>query len=168
MYKRQVGTPRGFSQNQTEQVTLTARNVAGTVPHTFTIYVRVGSDTFTELQTGSPISIPHNNLTGLAATSSRLYYSTSDVHGKVFVTNLTGVAQSSEEITLGSANGGAANVVQGIAEYGGNLYVLGGTSSQYVFKYRLSDGSLTGTQNIGGPSRAVAICLLYTSPSPRD
>ena len=121
------------------------------------IYIRVGSDTFTELMTGSPFNVPHNNLRALAATSTRIYYATDDSHGTVYVTNLSGVAQSSENITLGSANGGSSSPIEGLAIHQGNLYVLGGTATSYVFKYRLSDRSLVGTQSIGGPSRAVAI-----------
>lgn len=151
------GTPTGFTANQQESVTLTVRNVVGSVSHTFALYIRVGSDTFTELTTGSPITVAHNNLRALAATETRIYYASSDEVGKVYATDHDGVAQSSETLTLTSANGGSTSIVEGLAVYGGNLYVLGGTSQQYVYKYRISDRSLVGTQNVSGPARGIAI-----------
>ena len=152
-----VGTPSGFTANQTERVTVTATNVVSSVSTSFNLYIRVGSDTFTELTTGSPIDVPHNNLRALAATDNRLYYATSDSNGIVYAVNHAGVAQSSENITLSTTNSGNTTPIEGLAVYGGNLYVLGGSGTQYVYKYRLSDRSLIGIQNIGGPARAVSI-----------
>ena len=154
---RLVGTPSGFTANQTERITVTATNVVSAVSTSFNLYIRVGSDTFTELTTGSPIDVPHNNLRALAATSNRLYYASSDSNGVVYAVNHAGAAQSSENITLSTTNSGNTTPIEGLAVYAGNLYVLGGSGTQYVYKYRLSDSSLVGIQNIGGPARAVSI-----------
>ena len=153
---RLTGTPSGYTANQTEMVTIRATNVVSHVEVTFTIYVRVGSDTFTELTTGSPISVPHNNLRGLAASANRLFYSTSDSNGVVYVTDHDGTAQTSENITLSTDNAGNTSPIEGIAVDGNNLYALGGSGSQYVFKYDL-DGNYIGVQNVSGPARAIAI-----------
>ena len=151
-----TGTPSGYTANQTEMVTIRATNVVSNVETTFTIYVRVGSDTFTELTTGSPISVPHNNLRGLAANNSRLYYSTSDTNGVVYATDHDGLAQSSENITLSTDNNGSTSPIEGVAIDGNNLYVLGGSGTQHVYKYNI-DGTYIGVQNVSGPARAIAI-----------
>lgn len=156
---RLTGTPVGYTQNTTETVTVTVQNVVGTVSHAFTLYVRVFSDTFTELTTGSPISPPLNNQTALAATSDRLYIATSNltINNVVYSYSHTGASLSSETITLGSANGADANPVNGLAAHDGYLYVLGGTGSHYVFKYRISDRTLVGTQDVAGAASAICI-----------
>lgn len=84
-----TGTPAGFTANTTQTVTLTIQNPVGSVSHNFTIYVRVFSDTFTEPDTGSPITVGHSNITALAATEDRLYYASSGQVGRVFATSLT-------------------------------------------------------------------------------
>ena len=151
------GTPTGYTETQAIQVNLVVQNVVSTTSHRFTLYVRVGSDTFTELTTGSPITVPHNNLRALAASATRLYYATNDTPGTVYVTNLAGVAQTGENIVLGSADGGSTSLIEGLAVDGGDLYVLGGTGTEHVFKYRISDGTLLGSQDTAGVSRAISI-----------
>ena len=150
------GQPSGYTANQTETVTIRATNVVAHVDYTFTLYVKVGSDTFTELRTGSPISVADNQLRGLAASATRLYYSTDNDHGTVYATDHSGTAQTSENITLNTANAGNTSPIEGIAVDGSNLYVLGGTGTQYVYKYNV-DGTYIGVQNVSGPARAIAI-----------
>ena len=152
-----AGTPTGYTQTTALTLTIHIRNVVGEITHTFALYVRVADETFKHATTGSPIETSDNNITALTATDSRFYFYSTDSPGHITVANHGGTIESSEQVNLGSANGANSTDVMGLAAHGGFLYVLGGTGARYVFKYRLSDRSLVGTQDVAGAGVALAV-----------
>ena len=151
------GTPTGYTQSTAVSITLHIRNVVGEVQHTFTLYVRVADETFKPQTTGSPIETAENNITALTATDSRFYYYSTDNAGHITAANHGGTIESSEQINLGAGNGANSNDVTGLAVHDGFLYALGGTGAHYVFKFRLSDRMLVGTQDVAGAGVALSI-----------
>ena len=152
-----VGTPTGYTASTSITVTIQVQNVVGTISHTFQLFIRVADETFRHQTTGSPIEIAGNNITALTATDSRFYFYSTDSQGAIHAANHGGTIESGEQINLPATNGGNSNDVVGLAAYDGNLYVLGGTGAQWVYKYRLSDRSLIGSQNVAGAGVALAV-----------
>ena len=150
------GVPVGYTQNTTETVDLTLQNAAGDTTVNFDLHVRVFSDTFQEPDSGSPVTVAHNNLTCMAATPDRLFYASSDAVGTVYRVEHDGTAQSSETITLPTANNGSTAIVHGLATDGAFLYILGGFQTEFVWKYDLDTAAFSSI-NVSGAANAIAL-----------